>query len=56
MKELEGKTQFTLIHSGWGKPDEIVPKASEKQSVIRDRMDKGWEKLVDNNLRNLVES
>jgi len=24
LKQLEGKTQFTVIHSGWGKPDEIV--------------------------------
>jgi uncharacterized protein YndB with AHSA1/START domain len=55
LKELEGKTQFTLIHSGWGEPEEIVPKASEKHSVIRDRMDNGWEKLVNDNLRKLVE-
>jgi uncharacterized protein YndB with AHSA1/START domain len=55
LKELDGKTQFTLIHSGWGEPDEIVPKASEKQSVIRDRMDNGWEVLVHNKLRKVVE-
>ncbi|GGE08714.1 hypothetical protein GCM10011571_07530 [Marinithermofilum abyssi] len=55
LKELEGKTQFTLVHSGWGEPDEIVPKASAKHSVIRDRMDNGWEKLVNDNLRKLVE-
>ncbi|MBA4493906.1 SRPBCC domain-containing protein [Paenactinomyces guangxiensis] len=55
LTELEGKTEFTLIHSGWGKPDEIVAKPSEKNSVIRDRMNKGWEGLVNNNLRKVVE-
>jgi uncharacterized protein YndB with AHSA1/START domain len=55
LEEVEGKTKFTLIHSGWEEPDKIVPKASEKQSIIRDRMDKGWEMLVNNYLRNLVE-
>ncbi|PTX53645.1 uncharacterized protein YndB with AHSA1/START domain [Melghirimyces profundicolus] len=55
LKELDGKTQFTLIHSGWGEPDEIVPKAAEKQSVIRDRMDNGWEGIINDRLRKFVE-
>lgn len=42
LKQLEGKTQFTVIHSGWGKPNEIIPLVSEKVSVIRERMDIGW--------------
>ena len=42
LKELEGKTQFTLVHAGWGKPDDIIPRVSEKQSVIHARMDEGW--------------
>ncbi|MHB1405267.1 MAG: hypothetical protein ACYCV0_06725 [Desulfitobacteriaceae bacterium] len=33
--------------SGWGEPDAIVPKAQEKQSVIRDRMYEGWGYLTE---------
>jgi uncharacterized protein YndB with AHSA1/START domain len=56
LKELDGKTQFTLTHSGWKAPDEIVPKAGAKNSVIRDRMNMGWETLVNENLRKVVEN
>lgn len=42
LKEENGKTQFTVIHAGWGEPDEIVPRANETQSVIRERMYDGW--------------
>jgi uncharacterized protein YndB with AHSA1/START domain len=55
LKEIDGKTQFTLIHSGWGAPDEVNPRAREKQSVIRDRMNNGWEKIVNEKLRRVVE-
>jgi uncharacterized protein YndB with AHSA1/START domain len=56
LKELDGKTEFTVTHSGWGKPDEIIPESGEKQSVIHDTMNNGWEPLVNNNLRRMVES
>jgi uncharacterized protein YndB with AHSA1/START domain len=56
LKELDEKTEFTLIHSGWGEPDEIIPKAGAKHSVIRDRMNQGWESLVKENLRKFVEA
>lgn len=55
LKELDGKTEFTLIHSGWGVPDEIVPGAQEPYSVIHDRMNNGWEPIVNERLRKLVE-
>ncbi|GIM45187.1 hypothetical protein DNHGIG_07360 [Collibacillus ludicampi] len=56
LKELEGKTQFTLIHSGWGEPYELIPRVSEKHSVVRDRMDNGWDPLINVNLRKVVEA
>ncbi|AIE61142.1 SRPBCC family protein [Bacillus methanolicus] len=55
LKELEGKTEFTLIHSGWGDPDEIIQKAGETNSVIRNRMNDGWDSIVNNKLRKVVE-
>lgn len=55
LKSLDDKTEFTLIHSGWGDPDEILPGPSEKNSVIRNRMDNGWEPLVNDSLRKVVE-
>jgi uncharacterized protein YndB with AHSA1/START domain len=55
LKELEGKTEFTLIHSGWGDPNEIMTKPGETQSVIRNRMNNGWESIVKEKLRKVVE-
>jgi uncharacterized protein YndB with AHSA1/START domain len=55
LTELEEKTQFTLIHSGWGEPTEILPGPSAPNSVIRDRMNNGWESIVKENLRKVVE-
>lgn len=48
LKEVDGKTEFTLIHGGWKHPDDVLPKADEKSSVVRDRMDKGWSGIVQN--------
>lgn len=47
LEELKGKTEFTVIHSGWGEPDEIIPKVQEKHSVIRERMFEGWGHLTE---------
>jgi uncharacterized protein YndB with AHSA1/START domain len=55
LKELDDKTEFTLIHGGWKEPDTILPKPNEKSSVIRDRMDHGWEQIVNQNLKKAVE-
>ncbi|MGE7907295.1 SRPBCC family protein [Peribacillus sp. NPDC094092] len=55
LKELDGKTEFTLIHGGWKEPETILPKPNEKSSVIRDRMDQGWEQIVHAKLKKVVE-
>jgi uncharacterized protein YndB with AHSA1/START domain len=55
LKEIDGKTEFTLIHGGWKSADEMVGKAGEKASVIRDRMSQGWTGILEN-LRKLLES
>lgn len=55
LKELDEKTEFTLIHSGWKSPDTVLAKANEKSSVIRDRMDNGWVGIVNERLRKVVE-
>jgi len=56
LKEVgEGTTEFTLIHSGWGKPDDVIPKAGAPHAEIRDRMNQGWDGLVHERLRKRVE-
>lgn len=56
LKELgDAQTEFTLIHSGWKHPETILPKANEKSSVIRDRMEHGWVGIVHERLRKVVE-
>jgi uncharacterized protein YndB with AHSA1/START domain len=55
LKDLGGKTEFTLVHAGWKESDEILSKANEKASVIRDRMNNGWAGLVNDRLRKVVE-
>ena len=57
LKDLGNKTEFTLIHSGWGEPEEILPGPGPAQtnSEIRNRMDNGWESIVNDNLRKVVE-
>jgi len=56
LKELEEKTEFTLVHSGWGDTEEVIPLANETHQVIRDRMNGGWGPLVDVKLRGVVEA
>ncbi|MEW9667991.1 SRPBCC domain-containing protein [Ammoniphilus sp. 3BR4] len=55
LKELDNKTEFTLIHGGWKQEDQLVSKANEKNSVIRDRMAQGWAGIMEN-LRKGVEN
>lgn len=55
LKEVDGKTEFTLIHGGWKVPDTILTKPNEKSSVIRDRMNHGWEQIVNQGLKKAVE-
>ncbi len=55
LKDLEDKTEFTLIHKGWGEPDEKIPGPGLTNAEIRERMNIGWESIVNNNLRKVVE-
>jgi uncharacterized protein YndB with AHSA1/START domain len=55
LKDLDGKTEFTLIHSGWGAPNDIVGPAGETFTVVRDRMSNGWNSIVNDRLRKVVE-
>ncbi|MDT8861140.1 SRPBCC domain-containing protein [Alkalihalobacillus sp. MEB130] len=56
LKELQNQTEFTLVHSGWKSPETKVSKANEKHSVIRERMDQGWDNLINEGLRKVVEA
>ncbi|GLB59527.1 SRPBCC family protein [Cytobacillus sp. NCCP-133] len=47
LKDLGGKTEFTLIHGGWKQPDEIVAKAGQGSAVIRERMSQGWTGILE---------
>lgn len=44
LKELDGKTEFTLIHSGWD--TETVTEFGESHALVHDRMSGGWTGLV----------
>lgn len=55
LREVGEKTEFTLIHSGWGEADRVIPKAQEKAAVVRERMAGGWVDIV-NQLHMIVES
>lgn len=55
LKELDDKTEFTLIHGGWKPADEIVGKAGQKASVIRENMSHGWTGILEK-LRKHLES
>jgi uncharacterized protein YndB with AHSA1/START domain len=54
LKQLEdGKTEFTLIHSGWDAAK--VTEFGQPHSVIREVMNGGWESIVRVNLVKYVE-
>ncbi|MBW8348819.1 SRPBCC domain-containing protein [Bacillus sp. IITD106] len=54
LKDLGEKTEFTVMHGGWKDADSLVPKAGEKASIIRDRMNQGWAGISEK-LRKVVE-
>ncbi|WP_339227293.1 SRPBCC domain-containing protein [Oceanobacillus sp. FSL K6-2867] len=56
LKDLGGKTEFILIHSGWKTEDTIISKANEKSSIIRERMNNGWSNIIHNKLRKVTEA
>lgn len=54
LKELDGKTEFTLIHSGWD-ADKIT-EFGAPHIAVRENMDQGWESKVTKSLREYVEA
>ncbi|MGX9134799.1 SRPBCC family protein [Rummeliibacillus sp. JY-2-4R] len=55
LKELEeGKTEFTLIHSGWD--EEKSTEFGQPHTVIREVMDGGWEGIVNKSLPRYIEA
>ncbi|MBL0386083.1 SRPBCC domain-containing protein [Tumebacillus sp. ITR2] len=52
LKDLDGKTEFHLIHSGWG--EDKVTETGAPHTVIRGVMDQGWGELE--KLRAVVEA
>lgn len=48
LKEVEGKTEFTLIHSGWD--EDKVTEFGQPHRMIREIMENGWEKIVTESL------
>jgi uncharacterized protein YndB with AHSA1/START domain len=52
LQELEGKTEFTLIHSGWN--ENTLTEFGQPHTVVRDQMDHGWTGLQEK-LRAYVE-
>ncbi|WP_338471424.1 SRPBCC domain-containing protein [Niallia sp. XMNu-256] len=53
LKDLGDQTEFTLIHGGWS--TEMISKANRKAAEIRETMDKGWEQIVHDRLKKVVE-
>ncbi|GGP11764.1 SRPBCC family protein [Oceanobacillus neutriphilus] len=56
LKDLGDSTEFTLIHGGWKEAEAVITKANEKSSIIRERMNKGWENIVAERLKKVVEA
>lgn len=55
LKEIEGGTEFTVVHGGWKEANELVEKPQRPQSEIRDTMNQGWAGIVQK-LKKLVEA
>ena len=46
LKEINGNTEFTLIHGGWKDSEEIVGKAKQTAADVRETMNGGWAGIV----------
>ncbi len=46
LQEVNGQTEFTIVHGGWKNKDELIGKANEKSAIIRDRMNQGWSGII----------
>lgn len=53
LKNVNGKTEFTLIHSGWDA--EKATEFGQPHSIVRGFMDSGWEKIVNQKLPSVIE-
>lgn len=56
LKDLGDSTEFTLIHGGWKEAEAVITKPNEKSGIIRERMNKGWENIVAERLKKVVEA
>ncbi|THE13496.1 SRPBCC domain-containing protein [Bacillus timonensis] len=46
LKEIDGKTEFTLIHGGWKDSEAIIGKANRTNAEVRETMNGGWAGIV----------
>ncbi|MFS0820446.1 SRPBCC family protein [Bacillus sp. 1P02SD] len=46
LKEIDGKTEFTLIHGGWKDSEENIEKAQRSAAEVRETMNGGWAGIV----------
>lgn len=53
LKDLDGKTEFTLIHSGWDA--EKVTEFGQPHPMVRGFMESGWEKIAGEKLPSVIE-
>jgi len=56
LKEIGSQTEFTLIHGGWKEAESIVPKAKKSNADVRDTMANGWNGIVQNKFKKVVEA
>ena len=56
LKEIGSQTEFTLIHGGWKEAESIVPKAKKSNADVRDTMTQGWNGIVQNKFKQVVEA
>lgn len=52
LREVDGHTEFTLIHSGWDATKQT--EFGQPHSIIRDHMSNGWEKIVMEKLPSVI--
>ncbi|MEH7383439.1 SRPBCC domain-containing protein [Bacillus sp. JJ1533] len=46
LKEIDGNTEFTLIHGGWKDAEETIEKAKRSAAEVRETMNGGWAGIV----------
>lgn len=56
LKDLGDNTEFTVIHGDWKEAETMITKPNEKSGVIRERMNNGWESIVAERLKKVVEA